>query len=44
MLSKNYNPRKDLGPLRPEDTPTVQDAPKPDKLKSGSDKESDEAK
>lgn len=44
MPDKNYDPRLDHGPHRPEDTPTVQDAPKPDKLKSGSDKESDEAK
>lgn len=43
MAEKNYDPRKDPGPERPEDQ-VVQKTPAVDSIKPGSDKESDEAK
>lgn len=43
MADKNYDPRKDFGPKRPEDE-VVQKTPVVDSIKPGSDEESDEAK
>lgn len=43
MPGKDYNPREDHGPARPEDG-AVQKAPAVDSIKPGSDEESDEAK
>lgn len=42
MNSKDYDPRKDFGPPRPEDAP-VQVPDKVDNIKSGSAKDADEA-